>query len=411
MKHLVPKNVNEKIYDTDYKNVVEDFLTRAKSSYHHNSFNPYLMQVDKSVKNQTVNLHGILIKAIDSIVQDYPSNKYLQQVLPLKPRQLELVKFADKKAYELFYIRPDFLISDSSNDIKICEFNGRFTTNGLMAAYFLNEQMNKRFYHEKGIEIEQEVRGIINQYLKKFDIKKDLFLLREEEVGEDLKLLKKYLVEIGGSVIDIKPSDLRLALNGKIMAKGKICEQMIIELRQYEIDKIPINILYAIIDKVNYVNDIRTIYIVHDKRFFSLLSNEKIMNQYLNTKELAVLKKCIIPTFYAPSIKKKLLQNKDDWVLKKYLGGKGEEMYLGKETNQQLFQKIINEKSEEYIAQPFVKQKKSNFMINGKFISCNVVGMIMSLNRKYLGTGFFRVSPKSIISVTDGGSIIVPSYK
>ncbi|QGN94597.1 hypothetical protein Psal071_02119 [Piscirickettsia salmonis] len=45
------------------------------------------------------------------------------------------------------------------------------------------------------------------------------------------------------------------------------------ELHQNELENISDDILEYIILNVNYVNDIRTVFITHDKRLFSILSN------------------------------------------------------------------------------------------------------------------------------------------
>ncbi|RNC77477.1 hypothetical protein DA717_10090 [Piscirickettsiaceae bacterium NZ-RLO2] len=77
------------------------------------------------------------------------------------------------------------------------------------------------------------------------------------------------------------------------------------ELHQNELENISDDILEHIILNVNYVNDIRTVFITHDKRLFSILSNSEIMNRYLSNEEVGVLSKHVIETYLLSKLKMK----------------------------------------------------------------------------------------------------------
>ncbi|CAF4509201.1 unnamed protein product, partial [Rotaria magnacalcarata] len=55
---------------------------------------------------------------------------------------------------------------------------------------------------------------------------------------------------------------------------------MILELHQDEILALPEDIIHSLIhsSQIRYMNDLRTIFLVHDKRMFSLLSNQAFLN-------------------------------------------------------------------------------------------------------------------------------------
>ncbi|ODN43136.1 hypothetical protein BGC07_09705 [Piscirickettsia litoralis] len=183
------------------------------------------------------------------------------------------------------------------------------------------------------------------------------------------------------------------------------------ELHQDELENISYDVLEHIILNVNYVNDVRTILITHDKRLFSILSSSEVMSKYLSSEEVATLKRHIIETYSLSQIKDKVLNNKGAWVLKKCLSGKGEGMYIGAEAPLEKIATVADSQAAQYIAQPFLAQKKIDIFIDGEYRSCNAVGMILSLNGVYQGSGFFRVSPSSIIAVSRGGCIVVPSFR
>jgi hypothetical protein len=407
MKHLIPDYSDLSQYSIDYDGFISKLSKKMDLESYGNRFSPYLLVAPKSIQSQVKNVHAVLTKAVSKIVESYLSDDSLQQALSLDDRQLSLITLASKKPYKTFSIRPDFLISQD-NEVKVCEINARFTINGFMAAFYLHQQMSEYFPNHSGME--DTLSNIIDSYMSNFDTSKPIFLLREKETGYDLNLLKLFLLERGITVIDIKPHDLHM-LDGKIVAKNTVCDQLILELHQFELEKIPSDILENIILGVNYVNDIRTILIAHDKRLFSILSDMDIMSRYLSDEEVAILGKHVIKTYSLKQVKDDVLNNKGAWVLKKCLSGKGEGMHVGAESSLDEIASVINEQEAQYIAQPFLDQKKVGFFMDGEYKYCNSVGMIISINNKYQGVGFFRLSPSSIVAVSRGGGILVPSFR
>ena len=149
----------------------------------------------------------------------------------------------------------------------------------------------------------------------------------------------------------------------------------------------------------------------HDKRLFVCLSSKMIMSRYLSDTELWYLHQHIIPTYLIDDIKDEIIENKNQWVLKKCLSGKGEGMFIGLDSEAYDMEHIILKMSGSYIAQPYLKQKKIAVFFNGKYQTCRSVGMILSLNESYQGTGYFRTSPERIIALSKGGCAVAACFK
>ena len=256
---------------------------------------------------------------------------------------------------------------------------------------------------------EDELRRVIDNYLSRFDLTQPLFLLRDKEGGHDLNTLKDYLLYKKIQVIDIKPSDLSLKGN-HLTGKGITCEQIIMELHQSELEEIEQDIIEHILLKVNYVNDIRTIMIAHDKRLLVCLLNKRIMSRYLSDRELLYLHQHIIPTYLIDDVKNEIIENKNQWVLKKCLSGKGEGMFIGLESEISDMEYVTSKMSDLYIAQPYLKQKKIEIFSSDKYQACRSVGMILSLNELYQGTGYFRTSPERVIALSKGGCAVAACF-
>ncbi|GEM77064.1 hypothetical protein [Vibrio sagamiensis] len=405
MKHKTPNN-NLSDYSEIYKKFIINLSGKMNLNYYGKDFSPFPLMIKSSINDEIKKIHDVLIKAIKSIVENYFIDEEIQKILPLTSKQKKLIKLSTHKPYHLFSIRPDFLFSESG-DIKLCEVNARFTFNGFISTYYLNQQLTEDY---AGIlKFEDELMEIVDNYLSKFDLAKPIFILRDKEKGYDINTLKSYLRYKNVNVIDIKPSELYLKGNS-LKGKGVDCEQLIMELHQSELDNLDPRIAENIILNVNYVNDIRTIMIVHDKRLFVCLSDFEIMSRYLNEQDTLYLLQHIIPTYLIDNVKNEILKNKSNWVLKKCLSGKGDGMYIGSETPISDIKHVISVMNDLYVVQPYLTQKKIDIFFNNEYTPCRSVGMILSLNGLYQGTGYFRTSPDRIVALSRGGYAVAACF-
>lgn len=174
--------------------------------------------------------------------------------------------------------------------------------------------------------------------------------------------------------------------------------------------------LFKEITTQTYFNDLRTIFIVHDKRLLSILSNKTIMSKYISSKKCNRLASYIIPTYTLnDNTVQNIKTNPKNWVLKKSLAGKGEGMYIGRETQYAEILTVLNEKKPQYIAQPFIEQplfqllneaSKNRGSSHSEYQMMYLVGSILSFNNALLGPGILRGSYKTIINVAQGGTTI-----
>ena len=82
-----------------------------------------------------------------------------------------------------------------------------------------------------------------------------------------------------------------------------------------------------------HFNDLRTIYLVHDKRFLALLYDSEILEAYISAADASLLRSYLVPTFVvltSPESVDAALQDRQDWVLKPNLFGKGQGIIFGK---------------------------------------------------------------------------------
>ncbi|CAF4388421.1 unnamed protein product, partial [Adineta steineri] len=164
-----------------------------------------------------------------------------------------------------------------------------------------------------------------------------MFIVKSKEHGYDIHLFEQYWTKKSSQQCRIvHPNDLKIENNQLIDQQTNfIIEQFILELHQEEILNLSNEVLEYFIrnDEIKYINDLRTIFILHDKRLFSLLSNHQFLYSLLNDNQQKPISQIIPKTFVINKIpnylKDSIVHNKQDWCIKPNSGGKGENITIG----------------------------------------------------------------------------------
>ena len=132
----------------------------------------------------------------------------------------------------------------------------------------------------------------------------------------------------------LSPHDLapRPDETGVSDASGPI-EQFAIECSQAELLSMDRDILRRIIS-CPHINDIRTIFLAHDKRMLSVLTTPDIMKDYLDPAEVNLLQSSIIDTYICgihTEIVSIAKRERTNWILKPNGGGKGIGIVFGRD--------------------------------------------------------------------------------
>jgi hypothetical protein len=116
-------------------------------------------------------------------------------------------------------------------------------------------------------------------------------------------------------------------------AHGPIA-QFAIECSQAELLAMDRDILTKIIS-YPHLNDIRTIFLAHDKRMLSVLTSPDIMSDYLAASDVRLLMDCIVPTYVCgvhADIVAAAKLHRSDWLIKPNGGGKGIGIVFGRDS-------------------------------------------------------------------------------
>lgn len=363
-------------------------------------FNPYPLLLSQSLIAQIEEAHSLLTKAVTQIVTHYFNDPELQSILSLPDKTLNLLAACQHKPYQLGAIRPDFLF-DHNYHIKICEINARFPSNMFIFTEHLYEEMFRQ-YNRPPFNLSKPSINSTTTIQRFFDLKKSIHILMGNEKSAEIYLLKNKLLST-------------LSHPNVITLSTAENQQFILNLQQEELLAIDPQRFTQITDNT-YFNDIRTVFIAHDKRLFAILCNKNIMSKYMTADEFKRLSHYVIPTYLIDEkIKRDISTNANAWVLKKFTGGKGEGMTIGKETPPSASKKILQTTALDTIAQPFIEQPLFNLInyhadTKNNHDSLYLVGSILSFNHQLLGPGLFRASAKTVINAASGATFFTPLY-
>jgi hypothetical protein len=352
-------------------------------------------------------LQKLIQKCILIFVNNYFKNEKFQEIIPLDEKIKNIFnktkrKYKDK---DIGSYRPDF-IYDSENRIKICEINARFTVNG----YFISDYLN---FAVHTMEDFSEFRDtlqfeVYKTFLSNFDENKSIGCVRKREKGYDLK----FLLQKNFKSRSVDPDDLYLK-NAKLYDSFGVLDQVILELHQDELLNLSEEILLHLIENTKCVNDLRTIFLIHDKRFLKFLSNKSLLYPYLNEEDAEFLSShVILSRSFSKEEIEKISQNHEKWILKPFLKGKGEGILFGKDFNKKEWMDLMAENQTSCVLQEYISPKLFAFDVEENeeiksYPKIPIVGTFLCLNEYYLGPGIYRISPSDIIAISRGGGVII----
>jgi len=239
-------------------------------------------------------------------------------------------------------------------------------------------------------------------------------LLKDSEKGWDVHFINYELKKIGLTVERFNGTTLPGTDN-------KADSGIVLELHQHEIlaEKTFAKIagLTKIVPQSLWLNDLRTVFLVHDKRFLALFQRPDILLNYLSQEQINLLSRHVAETHVvalAPQKVAEAKEQKDQWLLKPNLLGKGEGILFGSKLSLSQWQSALEDLSHgQYVLQRKIEQKQFSIWHGHQYrdpvySEMNVVGTLLCLDDKYLGPGIFRASSGDIVNVAGGGTILTP---
>ncbi len=346
---------------------------------------------------QVARLQKIMYKIISHFVNHYPQ---YESLMPLDDKAKRVLHFFKDKEYYPGSYRTDFII-DENLQFKLIEITCRFALNGFWLSGFM-EGMTEEYCRQRNIPHEIRYESFL-RYLHRRMVGKEIVILSHKGKSEESRHYQSILEDAGMNVRKIYLEETEEELKN-IEHKFFITEfnqEDYFQLSDFALEQLA---------KAEIINDLRTVFLIHDKRFFSILGNADIRNAILSEEEIELLDQFYIPTYSYGQHEdqwKAAEQNKDSWILKHKHLGKSASVYAGPVTDEKEWKQLFEQgEIENMVLQPFIKQPTFKGTVGDVQHQDYIVGTMLFFDNYYFGLGIFRASSHPVTNVVDDRKVM-----
>ncbi|KAJ5144998.1 hypothetical protein N7448_002390 [Penicillium atrosanguineum] len=402
-----------------------------------------------------------LVLAVTDIVERWWSDvgARFPERMPIEPVEEQLLQWMQQQEKHVLHPfrfhqgswRPDFLLESSEDpeqieNYRICEINARFCMHGFLFTAFGQQALLNMGLEEYGIKGATDPQNVITGLRSLFDSSLPLHLVKGKEAGFDIHMFVPYAQRyLGMDVKVIPPESLRLVpaaapggyklycLSGADTKQptifndvGECLEEVLqlgLELYQRELLAMSFEMLQQI--SLRSFNDLRTVFLVHDKRLLGLVLEELdslVARDVLSSRQAEILNRGLVHTIIPGSDKLERFMSscqadvciKDSYLLKPIRSGKGSGILFGDQVTQEEWVSLLQGMRDPrlkhgkttYVVQKEIEQQKYDVLLeeDAGVESFPLVGTFHITNGVFLGLGLWRSGPGRICALSRGGA-------
>ena len=362
-------------------------------------FRPWTYDVPLAIRQETndrlARVQQLFHRCVRHLAEHY--DQYLD-LMPVSDRVVEILALSRSKPYRPGTYRTDFVI-DESNRIRLIETTCRFAMNGYFTSGFFIHNLADRYLAGR-----PDVRKI-DAYTPFYDRYADYFgpfdrvcLLKGADDRNDTKFVVPVFEKAGFPVQVIPAADVPARTSD---FRGAA---VLGELSHEELCALPTETVAAIV-AANSMNDLRTVFLIHDKRFFALLGHDAFLRAALAPAEIVELRPYLVPTYTKrlnPEIWREARHDKSRWIIKPYNMGKSIDVHAGALTDAADWAALFDTgRADRMVLQEFVPQRRFRGTIAGRPYHDYVTGTLLFFEDGYFGPGLCRASSYPITNRVD----------
>ena len=379
-------------------------LFADKIEYYHRWYHAKPMLITSERRNELRRMHALLYKCIAYMAEHY--REWVPRYMPLDDKVMEVLDRQSRYPFQAGAYRPDYIIRDDGQ-LLLVEITCRFFGHGIWSSFY-SENMSQKFVKELGIynTLLTHMRDII-------PTGRPIYVLKSSDKTNEIALYKKFYEYYGHEVTVYEAAEVE-----EHIAEWSHDAVVFSALNQQDLLSFKMETLQAMID-ARMMNDFRTIFLTHDKRFLHLIFVDDFTRECLTEEETTFLRQHTIPTYLPPSenydnseIWHDALTHKDKYIIKPYDLGKSVGLYVGVMTDEETWRDVIfnSETSTfnpHYILQPFIKQRTYPCEWEGNHYDDYVCGMMLCMDDLYFDSGMFRTSSAPVTNKVDDRKMCV----
>ena len=334
-------------------------------------------------------VHRCLMACIGHFVADY--ERLTASFMPLGEKEMQILEEQSRYPFRAGTFRPDYLIS-AQNRLLLCEITSRFFAHGLFMSWFQDRFLQLWTggapYESRFSELMDHMRALPGGSRR-------MFVLKSADRTGEIRLYERFYRAEGLEFTVLEAPEVE--------ARRKDWDRpgtfIVSALNQRDILGFGMDTLRALIGR-GMVSDFRTVFLLHDKRFFHLLSREDFTSACLSPEDAAFLRAHVIPTFPVPP--QDARENKDAYILKPWRLGKSEGVVAGPLTPESEWKALFDSgAAERMVAQPFIAQRTFPTVWEGTPFNDYACGMMLCVDDRYFDSGYFRCSSCPVTNRVD----------
>jgi hypothetical protein len=401
---LVPSSVDLARYRRDEAALLDALSGEGLDvSLYDSAFNPYPFAVPRERLAELRALQDALRRALIAVVTHFSSDRRLGEVIRLEAAEREIVDGLSALPYRPGSFRPDF-VHGADGRVRVTEINARFPLNGYLSSSVLNRVLPRLHDGVRSlpglVTLEQRLRERLGE-------RGCVGILRASEPGWDIHFLRAWWHD--GSDLVLPETATRAQLER--------WTSVVLELRQHEIaHAVPPEARHALARHPGLLNDLRTIFVGHDKRLLALFSTSPVLEDYLEADDVARLRRHVVPTWVkglAPGIVADAREAARGWIAKPPRSGKGRGILVAHHLSPEAWRTALSTLPDDWILQPYIDQATFPILVrrDDRIVTqrMKVVGLLPSLDEHSFGPGMYRAADDDIVNVARGGTILIPT--
>lgn len=375
------------------KESVRTFIHEKKGYYKQWVFDqPVVLSFDHNQKLQQ--LQKVMQKLISHFVTNYED---FEQLMPVSAPVKEVLKLYRRKPYKIGTYRTDF-VYDKNNNVRLLEITCRFALNGMFLSAIMNEIAEDiQKSHSNRLKLQDLYSPIFNHLKELIGEAKKVVVLKGRDNRNESKLFIPIFIEAG---LTIEVIELDQIDHSKSVFENSF---IISELGLEEILGLSSKTIESLANS-NMINDFRTVFLIHDKRFFSVLYNQEFRSSILTKEEESFFKDFLIPTYSYRDQHPMWCHaraHKDQWVIKHATLGKSQQVYAGIVTSQTEWESLFLSDMNNMVLQKWVETERVSGSINDQPYLDYLTGTLIFFDHHYFGLGDFRTSSFPVTNKTD----------
>ena len=388
-------------------------LYADKTDYYHHWYHAKPMLITSARRDELRRMQALLYKCIVYMTEHY--REWVPKYMPVDDKVMEILDRQSSYPFRAGAYRPDYIISEDGR-LLFVEITSRFFGHGIWENYPSEVKAGQLMAGHPGASWESRYNEMLTYMRDIIPAGWPLYVLKSSDRTSEIALYKKFYEYYGHEVTVYEAAEVEEHID-----QWSHDAVVFSALNQHDLLSFKMETLQAMID-VRMLNDFRTIFLAHDKRFLRLIFVDDFTRECLTEEETAFLRQHTIPTYLNDNdnendnengkIWEDALNHKDKYILKPYDLGKSVGVYAGVMTDEDtwknaIFNSQLSIFNSNNILQPFIQQRTYPCEWEGKHYDEYVCGMMLCMDDRYFDSGVFRTSSAPVTNKVDARKMCV----